>query len=67
MLTNAEQFTSQLKQLLNELRTDGHNIDAAWEEYLAISNGLSKASKFLEDVAEMAVRANISTNTKRSK
>ncbi|SFK64188.1 BRO family, N-terminal domain [Nitrosomonas aestuarii] len=62
MLTNEEQFTSQLRQLLNELRTDGHNIDAAWDEYLAINNGLKKASKFLMDVTEMAVRTNISSS-----
>ncbi|WP_090699284.1 KilA-N domain-containing protein [Nitrosomonas aestuarii] len=66
MLADTRNFTSQLMQLLNELRTDGHNIDAAWEEFIAMRDGIINANKFLEDVNIMAIKPNIKPNIKPS-
>lgn len=69
MLANTKEFTSQLKALLNELRTDGHNVDAAWDEYQAMDEIIRHCDGFMDEVIELALakKLNYSNYSLRNK
>lgn len=58
MLGNQKEFSSTLLQLLLELRMDGHNVDAPYDEYIAMREGMIKARRALYEILETALRAN---------
>lgn len=53
MLSNTKSFVSPLLHLLNELRTNGHDVGAPWDEAMAMREGLIKANETLEKIALM--------------
>lgn len=57
MLSNTESFISPLFCLLNELQTDGHDIQAAWDEAIAMREAIVRANETLEDIYLTALRA----------
>ncbi len=56
MLCNTKTFISPLLHLLNELRADGHDVDAPWDEAMAMREGLIDANETLEKIALDALR-----------
>ncbi len=56
MLANTKSFISPLLHLLNELRTDGHDVDAPWDEEMAMREGLINANEALEKISLDALR-----------
>lgn len=60
MLGNTTEFVSSLFSLLNQLRSEGHDIDAPWDEAVAMREGLQKALKAMEDITDLIMRARFS-------
>ncbi len=50
-------FVSPLMHLLNELRVDGHEVSAAWDEAIAMRDGVIHADEVLEKISLDAIRA----------
>lgn len=48
MLGNTKEFASPLFALLNELRSDGHDISAPWDEAVAMREAVQRADKIIE-------------------
>jgi anti-repressor protein len=56
MLSNTEKFISPLFCLLNELRADGHEISAPWDEAIAMREAIVRANETLKDIYLKAIR-----------
>lgn len=57
MLANTTQFVSPLLALLNQLRSEGHDITAAFDEAVAMRTILQQTDKELETLVDIARRA----------
>lgn len=58
MLANTKAFISPLMHLLNEMRADGHEISAAWDEFIAMREAIIEADKALEKIYMEALQVN---------
>ncbi|MDE2388258.1 MAG: KilA-N domain-containing protein [Betaproteobacteria bacterium] len=58
MLANTKAFISPLMHLLNELRMDGHDVSAPWDEFIAMREALIAADKALERIYMEALQVN---------
>ncbi len=56
MLSN-NHYVSPLMHLLNELRIDGHEVSAAWDEAIALRDGILQASDALENIYMKALKS----------
>ncbi len=54
-------FISPLFHLLNELRTEGHDVDAPWDEAIAMRDGIMEADEVLTKITLDALGANHKT------
>lgn len=50
-------YVSPLMHLLNELRTDGHEVSVAWDEAIAMREGILQANTALEEIYTKALRS----------
>lgn len=57
MLSKTESFVSPLFGLLNELRADGHDVSAPWDEAIAMREGLIQMTETLEEIYLKAIRS----------
>jgi len=57
MLTNTKVFISPLMHLLNEMRIDGHDVSAPWDEAIAMREALITASEALDEIFNKTVQA----------
>lgn len=53
MLANTKEFVSPLFALLNELRTDGHDISSPWDEAIAMREAIQRADKAMEEITSL--------------
>ncbi len=51
-------FISPLFHLLNELRTEGHDVDGPWDEAIAMRDGIMESDEVLTKIALDALGAN---------
>lgn len=58
MLANTKAFISPLMHLLNEMRMDGHDVSAPWDEFIAMREALIAADKALEKIYTEALQVN---------
>lgn len=58
MLANTKAFISPLMHLLNEMRMDGHDVSAPWDEFIAMREALIAADKALERIYTEALQVN---------
>jgi anti-repressor protein len=58
MLANTKEFISPLMHLLNELRADGHDVSAPWDEFIAMREAIIAADKALEKIYIEALQVN---------
>ena len=58
MLANTKEFISPLMHLLNEMRADGHDVSAPWDEFMAMREALIAADKALEKIYIEALQVN---------
>lgn len=58
MLANTKAFISPLMHLLNELRADGHDVSAPWDEFIAMREAIMEAEKALEKIYMEALQVN---------
>ena len=58
MLANTKDFISPLMHLFNELRMDGHDVSAPWDEFIAMREALIAADKALERIYTEALQVN---------
>lgn len=58
MLANTKAFISPLMHLLNEMRADGHDVSAPWDEFIAMREALIAADKALEKIYMEALQVN---------
>ena len=58
MLANTKAFISPLMHLLNEMRADGHDVSAPWDEFIAMREALIAADKALENIYTEALQVN---------
>lgn len=58
MLANTKTFISPLMHLLNEMRADGHDVSAPWDEFIAMREALIAADKALEKIYMEALQVN---------
>lgn len=58
MLANTKVFISPLFHLLNELRTDGYDVSAPWDEAIAMREAIITADKALEKIYTEALQVN---------
>ena len=58
MLANTKAFISPLMHLLNEMRIDGHDVSAPWDEFIAMREALIAADKALEKIYMEALQVN---------
>lgn len=58
MLANTKAFISPLMHLLNEMRADGHDVSAPWDEFIAMREALIAADKALERIYTEALQVN---------
>ncbi|WP_292913742.1 KilA-N domain-containing protein [Nitrosomonas sp.] len=58
MLANTKAFISPLMHLLNEMRADGHDVSAPWDEFIAMREALIAADKALEKIYIEALQVN---------
>lgn len=58
MLANTKAFISPLMHLLNELRADGHDVSAPWDEFIAMREAIMEADKALEKIYMEALKVN---------
>lgn len=56
MLGNTTEFVSPLFALLNELRADGHDVSAPWDEAVAMREAIQRYNKVMEEVALLMLR-----------
>lgn len=56
-MLSSKNYVSPLLYLLNELRSDGHEITAAWDEAIALRDGVIHADAVLEKISLDAIRA----------
>lgn len=56
MLSN-KHYVPPLMHLLNELRTDGNEVSAAWDEAIAMREGILQANTALEEIYTKALRS----------
>ncbi len=69
MLANTKTFVSPLFHLLNELRADGHDVSAPWDEAIAMRDAIIAANNALEEIYMTAIEATVkpaSTSGNRS-
>ncbi len=59
MLANTKAFVSPLMHLLNELRTDGHDVSAPWDEAIAMRDAIIAANNTLEEIYMTAIEATV--------
>lgn len=58
MLANTKAFISPLMHLLNEMRADGHDVSAPWDEFIAMREAIMEADKALEKIYMEALQVN---------
>lgn len=56
MLANTEHFISPLLALLNQLRSEGHDVSGPLDEAIALRNALRIADSTLEEISTLAIR-----------
>lgn len=59
MLANTKTFVSPLFHLLNELRADGHDVSAPWDEAIAMRDAIIAANNALEEIYMTAIEATV--------
>lgn len=59
MLANTTQYVSPLMSLLNQLRSEGHEVTAAFDEAVAMRAALQQANQALDDISTLALKARI--------
>lgn len=57
MLANTTQYVSPLMALLNQLRSDGHEVTAAFDEAVAMRTALIQADKDIEEIGGLTLKA----------
>lgn len=57
MLADATQYVSPLMALLNQLRSEGHHIEAAFDEAVAMRSVIQQADKTIEEISTLAMKA----------
>lgn len=57
MLSNTEKFISPLFGLLNQLQAEGHDVEGAWDEAMAMREAIIKADETLKEIYITALRA----------
>jgi anti-repressor protein len=57
MLAETKEFVSPLFSLLNDMRTDGHEISAPWAEATAMREAIQRADKAMEQITTLAFGA----------
>lgn len=57
MLSNTEKFISPLFRLLNQLQAEGHDVEGAWDEAMAMREAIIKADETLKEIYIAALRA----------
>jgi len=58
MLANATNYVSPLMALLEQLRSEGHDIAGAYEEATAMRAVIREASEALKQIQDIALRTN---------
>lgn len=58
MQANTTHYVSPLMALLDQLRSEGHDISGAYEEAAAIRAVILQAGKALAQIQDIALRAN---------
>lgn len=58
MLADTTYYVSPLMALLDQLRSEGHDISGAYEEAAAMRAVIRQASKALKQIQDTALRAN---------
>jgi len=61
MLADTAHYVSPLMALLDQLRSEGHDISGAYEEAAAMRAVIQQASKALAQIQSIALRANHQT------
>lgn len=61
MLANTEHFISPLLALLNQLRSEGHDVSGPLDEAVALRNALRIADTALEEISTLAIRGRFTT------
>lgn len=57
MLGNEKEFSSTLLNLLLELKMDGHNVHAPYDEYMAMREAIIKANRAMDEILHIALKA----------
>lgn len=63
MLSDTTQFVSPLFSLLNELRSEGHDMGAPWDEAVAMREAIQRAEKTLDGITNSALRGRASVSS----
>lgn len=59
MLSNTTHFVSPLFALLNQLRSEGHDISGAFDEAVALRTAAQQANQTLEQIGTLALEARL--------
>lgn len=57
MLGNEKEFSSTLLNLLLELKMDGHNVHAPYDEYMAMREAIIKANRAMDEILRIVLKA----------
>lgn len=57
MLGNEKEFSSTLLNLLLELKMDGHNVHAPYDEYMAMREAIIKANRAMDEILHIVLKA----------
>ncbi|MDP3322655.1 MAG: BRO family protein [Hydrogenophaga sp.] len=61
MLANTTEFVSPLMALLNQMRSEGHEVTAPFDEAVAMRTALQKAEAAFEAISDCALRGRLKT------
>lgn len=56
MLGDTTQFVSPLFALLNELRSEGHDVSGPWDEAVAMREAIQRADKVMEEISLLSMK-----------
>lgn len=57
MLTDTTQYVSPLMSLLNQLRSEGHEVTGAFDEAVAMRTALMQVENDIESIGTLALKA----------
>ncbi|MDO9105210.1 MAG: Rha family transcriptional regulator [Methylovulum sp.] len=67
MLGNTTHFVSPLFALLNELRADGHDVSAPWDEAVAMREAIQLMNQVCNDMIDLATKARLTCSSTAGK